>query len=113
MTAPVSRITVLTVFGRRRALRRIGSQVVAGVRVLVHRRERVSSQRRARAPETRGIHGRVVVTGRSTPGLGPTLIEVVGSRVVICRRPDGVVRHPRMLLELYERGFAAAPGARV
>ena len=53
----------------------------------------------------------MVMAWRSSSGLGPSLIEVVRRGVVMlavrrrCRRPDGVVRHPRMLLQFDKRGF--------
>jgi hypothetical protein len=84
--------------------------MVAGVGVLVHRRERVGAQRCARGAESRRIHGGMVVTGRPTAGLGSPLVEVVCRRVVVlavsrrrCRRPDGVVSNPRMLLQFDKR----------
>lgn len=102
----------LTVFGRRGALRCVRPQMVSRVRVLVHRRERVGPQCGARTAEPRWIHGGVMVTGGATSGLGSSLVEVVCPRVVVLavsrrcrRRPDGVVRHPRVLLELDKRGL--------
>lgn len=97
--------------------------MVPRVGVLVHRRERVGPQSGARTAETRGVHGRMVVGRWASTGLGPPLIEVVRRGVVVlavsccsCRRPDGVVRHPRVLLQLYESGLVdagdAAPGVR-
>lgn len=53
------RMEQLTVFGRRRALRRVGSEMIAGVGVVVDRRERVGSQ----APRVE-----VVVLLRTGPG---------------------------------------------
>lgn len=105
-------LCVLTVFGRRGALRCVGPEMVARVGVLVHRRERVGPQCGARAAEPRWIHGRMMVTGRAPAGLGSSLVEVVCRRVVVlavsCRsrgRPDGVVRHPGVLLQLDKRGL--------
>lgn len=97
--------------------------MVARVGVLVHRRERVGSQCGARAAEPRWIHGRMVVTGWATAGLGSSLIEVVCRRVVVlavrcrsCGRSDGVVRHPRVLLQLNKSGLVhtshTSPGVR-
>lgn len=96
---------LLTVFGRRWALWRVGAQMVPGVAVLVHRRERVRPQSGAR------VHCGVVMARRPSCWLGPTLVEVVRRRVVVlavsrrcCRRPaDGVISHPRVLLQLDER----------
>jgi uncharacterized Zn-finger protein len=89
--------------------------MVARVGVLVHWRERVGPQCGARAAEPRWIHGRMMVTGGATAGLGPSLVEVVCRRVVVlavsrrcCRRPDGVIRHPRVLLQLNKRGLVHA-----
>ena len=86
--------------------------MIARVGVLVHRRERVGSQCGTRTAEPRWIHGRMMVTGRSPAGLWSSLVEVVCRRVVVlavrccrCGRSDGVVRHPRMLLELDKSGF--------
>lgn len=86
--------------------------MVARVGVLVHRRERVGPQCGARAAEPRWVHGRVMVTGRAPTGLGSSLVEVVCRGVVVlavcgrrCRRPDGVVRHPGVLLQLDKRGL--------
>lgn len=86
--------------------------MVARVGVLVHWRERVGPQCGARAAESGWIHGRVMVTRWAASGLGSSLVEMVCRRVVVlavrcrsCRRPDGVVRHPRMLLQLDKRGL--------
>lgn len=105
-------LCVLTVFGRRGALRCVGSEMVARIGVLVHRRERVGPQCGARAAEPRWIHGRMMVTGRAPAGLGSSLVEVVCRRVVVlavrcrsCGRPDGVVRHPGVLLQLDKGGL--------
>jgi len=102
----------LTVFGRRGTLRCVGPEMVARVGVLVHRRERVGPQCGARAAEPRWIHGRMMVTGRSPAGLRSSLIEMVCRRMVVlavrcrsCGRPYGVVRHPRVLLQLDKRGL--------
>ena len=53
-----------------------------------------------------------MVAGRTPAGLGSSLVEVVCRRVVVlavrrrsCRRPDGVVRHPGVLLQLDKRGL--------
>lgn len=106
---------VLTVFGRRGALRGVRSQVVARVRVLMHRREGVGPERGPRTAETRWVHGGMVVAGGPTPGLGPSLVEVVGCRVVVLavgrRRsssPYRIIRHPRVLLQLDEGGLVHA-----
>lgn len=101
--------TLLTVFGRRGALRRVRSQVVPRVGVLMHRREGVGPQCGPRTAEPRWVHGRMVMAWRSSSGLGPSLVEVVRRGVVMLavrrcsRRPDGVVCHPRVLLQLDKR----------
>jgi len=105
-------LCALTVFGRRWALRCVRPEMVARVGVLVHWRERVGPQCGARAAEPRWIHGRMMVTRRAPAGLGSSLVEVVCRRVVVlavscrsCRRPDGVVRHPGVLLQLDKSGL--------
>ena len=81
---------VLTVFWRRGTLRRIGAEVVPGVAVVVHRRERVRRQSGPRGPEA-------VVVSRALP-------LAASSEVMGVVRPHRVVR---VLLQFDEGGLGA------
>jgi hypothetical protein len=84
--------------------------MVARVSVLVHWREGVGSQRGARTAEARWVHRGMMMARWTSSRLGACLVEVMGGGVVmlaVCRRSyrrpaDGVVRHPRVLLQFDE-----------